>query len=147
MEERDFEIGGRKFKLGKMNTFKQFHIVRRISPILADLLPEITNLQKISKDDASKSETEKFENTAKVLAPLLTGFSRLSDKDSEFVLYGLLACVEVNLNGAWSKVATESMLMVQDMELPTLLQIAGRAFMFNLSGFFAVLPTVTPGVR
>lgn len=143
MTDQDFEIGGRKFKLRKMNVFKQFHVVRRISPILADLLPAIGDLQKTSSANSGKSETEKFEETIKVLTPVLTGFSKLSDQDSEFLLYALLASAEVQLNGAWAKVSTDSMLMVQDMELPTLLQIAGHAFMYNLSGFFAVLPQVS----
>lgn len=143
--DRDFDLGGRKFKLGKMNTFKQFHVVRRISPILAELLPVIKDVQRISK---SGSETEKFDEISKLLAPVLSGFSKLSDQDSEFVLFGLLASVEVQLQAnSWAKVATENMLMVQDMELPALLQIAGRAFLFNLSGFFEGLPTAQPAVR
>lgn len=135
----EFEIGGRKFKAGKLNTFKQFHIVRRIAPILADLLPAIIGIQKASKTK-NITATENFEETAKILAPILTGLSKLSDQDSEFVLFGLLSGVEVQLNGAWSKVATESMLMVQDMDLPVLLQIASRSFVANLAGFFATLP-------
>ncbi len=71
----------------------------------------------------------------------MTGLSKLSDADAEFVLYGLLAAAEVQQQaGNWAQVSTGSMLMIQDLELPMLLQIAGRAFMFNLSGFFSALP-------
>lgn len=139
---QDFELGGRKFKVGKMNAFKQFHVVRRIAPILADLLPAIKEVQKINKK-VDKTESEKFEEAAQLLGPLLNGFSKLSDDDSDKVLLSLLMCAEVQLGGAWSKVATENMIMVQDLELPALLQIAGRAFMFNLSSFFTVLPQVS----
>jgi hypothetical protein len=139
MSERDFEIGGRKFKLNKIDAFKQFHIVRRIGPILADLIPAMKNVQQIS-GKAELSESEKLDQFAALAAPFMTGLSKLSDADSELVLFGLLSSVEVNANGAWAKVATSSMLMMQDMELPILLQVAGRAFMFNLSGFFAALP-------
>lgn len=142
----DFEIGGRKFKTGKMNVFKQFHVVRRISPILSDLVPAIGEIQKLAKG-GEKTESEKFDEMAVILSPFLSGFSKLSDADSEFLLYGLLSSVEVQINGAWMKVATDTMLMVQDMELPALLQIAGRAFVFNLQGFFAVLPATSPGPR
>lgn len=142
MSERDFEIGTRKFKLHKIDAFKQFHIVRRIAPILADLLPAMKDIQRINKEADQMSETEKLDEFAKIAAPLMTGLSKLSDEDSNRVLFGLLSAVEVQqgANGGWAKVATDSMLMMQDLELPVLLQIAGRAFMFNLSGFFAVLP-------
>jgi hypothetical protein len=140
----DFELGGRKFKVGKLNAFKQFHLVRRLAPILADLLPTLREVQKLPK---GKSESENFDETAKVLAPILTGLSKLSDADSEFILFGLLSCVEVQIGQTWTKMANESMLMVQDMELPALLQIAGQSFMANLSNFFAVLPATSPGAR
>lgn len=143
----EFEIGGRKFKVGKLNTFKQFHIVRRIAPILADLLPAITELQKQSKNKKIQVNQDNFEDTATILAPVLTGFSKLSDVDSEFVLFGLCSCVEVQIANSWSKVATDSMLMVQDLDLPALLQIAGRSFVANLAGFFATLPAASPGAR
>jgi hypothetical protein len=78
---------------------------------------------------------------AKIVSPIMMGLSKLSDQDSEFVLFGLLASVEVQqAAGNWARVATPTMVMIQDLELPQLLQIAGRAFMYNLSGFFGALP-------
>jgi hypothetical protein len=139
----DFELGGRKFKIGKLNVFKQFHVVRRIAPVLADMLPVMGDLQKATKNN-QKSEDEKFQEVASILAPILKGFSKLSDQDSEFVLYGLLSAVEVQLGNSWTKIATDNLLMVQDFDLPALLQIAGRSFMANLSNFFAVLPQASP---
>lgn len=143
----DFEIGGRKFKIGKLNTFKQFHIVRRVAPILAEMMPIMSQLQKDLKGSAHLSEEEKFEQNAMLFAPVLTGLSKLSDADSEFVLLGLLSCVEVQIGAGWTKCATDNMLMVQDLELPVMLQIGGRAFAANLSNFFDVLPAVAPGAR
>lgn len=141
--DNEFEIGEKKYKVRKLNVFKQFHIVRRVAPLLAEMLPAIGELQKITAVNSKKTEAEKFEESAVVLGPILKGFSKLSDQDSEFVLYGLLSAVEVQTGPIWAKVATENTLMMQDMELPALLNIAGRAFMFNLSGFFSVLPQVS----
>lgn len=143
MIDSEFEIGGKRFKLRKLNAFKQFHVVRRVAPLLADLLPVMGSIQKITKPDNGKTEAEKFEESAKILAPIMTGFSKLSDQDSEFLLYGLLSSIEMQNGNVWSKVATENILMMQDLELPILLNLAGRAFMFNLSGFFSVLPQVS----
>ena len=140
----EFEINGRKFKVGKLNAFKQFHIVRRISPVLADLLPAIKDFQRFQKVQGNKTEDQKLDEVATVLGPILTGFSKLKDADSEFVLLGLLSVAEMNGPGpGWSKVATDSMLMIQDLELPILLQIAGRVFLENLASFFRVLPQVS----
>lgn len=135
----DFEINGKKFKLSKINALKQFHIVRKIGPILTELLPALQELQK--SDIQKLSENENLESLSKFVTPIMNGLSKLSDAEADKVLYGLLSSVEVQQPaGNWSRVSTDTMLMMQDMELPILLQIAGRAFMFNLSGFFAVLP-------
>lgn len=140
MSGQAFEIGSKKFQLNKINAFKQFHIVRRIAPILADLLPAMKDVQKIQNTDGL-SEDKKLDEFAKIATPLMNGISKLSDKDADLVLFGLLSSVQVQQEtGNWANVSTETMLMMQDLELPILLQLAGRAFMYNLSGFFGALP-------
>lgn len=139
MSERDFAIGERKFKLNKIDAFKQFHIVRRIGPILGDLIPIANKLSKMSDD-------QRQENMFEAITPIMIGISKLSDEDSNKVLLGLLASVEMQQGaGNWARVATSDQLMFSDLDLPLMLQIAGRAFQFNLSGFFAVLPQTSHG--
>lgn len=142
MSDNEFEIGGRHFKLRKITAFKQFHIVRRIGPILSELLPAM----KAGIKTENLSEDEKLDNVAKFAAPIMEGLSKLSNADSELVFFGLLASAEMQQeHGNWANVSTESMLMIQDLELSVLLQIAGRAFMYNLAGFFSVLPQKSRG--
>ena len=142
--DREFELNGKNFKLNKINAFKQFHIVRRISPILAELLPVLEDFNKKQKATGGAVENQSFEEVAKIASPIMLGLSKLSDEDSDKVLYGLLASVEMQQgSGGWAKVAVDGnppMLMMQDMELPILMQVAGRAFFYNLSGFFNVAP-------
>lgn len=134
MSDRDFEIGTRQFKLSKLDAMKQFHIARKVGPILADLLPALSGLKKGVQD--STSEVEKLDGLAKALMPIMLGLSKLSKEDSEEVLFGLLSSVEVQQGaGNWARIASSTMLMMNDIELPQLLQVAGRAFAYNLSGF------------
>lgn len=140
--ENEFEIGSAKYKLRKVDAFKQFHIVRRMAPILGELIPALKGLGKMSEFE-SLPEDQKFDQIATIVTPIMNGLSKLSDSDSEFVLKGLLASVEGQVGGAWSPIAKGEMLMRSDLDLPILIQLAGRAFMFNLSGFFAVLPRVS----
>lgn len=137
--EREFEIAGKKFKLSKVDAMKQFHIVRRIGPLLAELAPAMGKIGKVSEN---LSEEQKLEEFGKLAAPIMQGLSKLSDADADFVLYRLLACVEVHQPqfNSWAKVAGESGIVMQDLDLPVLLQLAGKALMFNLSGFFTSLP-------
>lgn len=141
--EREFEIGGRKFKVNKINVFKQFHIVRKIAPILSDLLPALQDAAKSQKQFEGLAEEEKFQKLIPVLTPVIMGLSKMSDEESEKVFRGLLCAVDLKQAQGWVKIANDTVLMFDDLELPVLIQLAGRAFMFNLSGFFAVLPQVS----
>lgn len=138
--DKDFKIGAREFQLAKLDAFKQFHIVRRIGPILSDLLPAMAGHGAIQ--DVSKLPQDKqLDMIAKFASPIMMGLSKLSDADADIVLYGLLAAVEMKqTTGNWARVASGQMLMIQDLELSVLLNLAGRAFMFNLSNFFVALP-------
>lgn len=139
--ERDFEVGTRRFKLNKIDAFKQFHIARRLAPILGDLIPIAHKLSKLSKE---QMEDDQFES----IAPIMTGISKLSDEDANKVLLGLCSAAEMYqpVSNSWARVATESAgIMFHDLELNELLQIAGRAFMYNMSGFFKLLPQTSHG--
>lgn len=138
--DNHFELGGREFSIRKLDAFAQYHIVRRLGPVLSELLPVLPKIQEtVLKDSAS--EKEKFEEAVKLLAPLFEGFAKLSDADADKVLHSLLVAVEVKQStGNWAKVSNGSLLMFHDLEFPQLLMIAGRAFVFNLGNFFNALP-------
>lgn len=140
--DRDFEFGGRQFKLHKIDAMRQFHVTRRIGPILADLAPSLKGMVSKGLTSIDKmSEEEKLDNISKFLGPVLTGLSKLSDADAEYVLRNLLTAAEMKQStGNWARVATPEVILMGDLEFPVLVQIAGRAFMYNLSGFFAALP-------
>ena len=146
MTERDFTAGGRDFKLNKMDAMKQFHVVRRLGPILGDIIPVAQKI-KGTITDSAQSEEERFESIAVIAQPILNGLSKLSDEDANKVILGLLSTVEVRQMpaGNWGRVAREDMIMMQDIEFPVLLQVAGRAFAYNLSGFFATAQQTSHG--
>ncbi len=146
MTERDFAIGDRQFKLNKLDAFKQFHIVRRLGPILGDIIPLARKLKGVGDAD-SMSEEDKFSAFAEMVAPIMNGISKLSDADANLVLLGLCSAVEVRQpqSNSWARVAVGDNLMMGDLELPVLLQVAGRAFVYNLAGFFASAPQASHG--
>lgn len=144
MNDRDFQIGARSFKLNKIDAFKQFHIVRRLAPIITDLIPILSQIKNVK--DEGLSQEEKLAEFGRMLSPLTMGLSKLSDEDSDKVLKGLLSAVEIKQDqGNWSKIVVDSQIMFTNLELPVLLMAAGRSFVFNMSGFFDVLPQVSPG--
>lgn len=142
MSDREFKAGERNFKLLKVDAMSQFHIVRRIGPLLAEIMPAMAKVKSDGKDLAKLTEDEKFEKFAEILSPLFAGISKLTDADADYVLFRLLSAVEVEQpeHGSWTRVASHQGIKMQDIELQVLMQAAGRALMYNLSGFLALRP-------
>lgn len=140
MNDKDFEINGTKFKINKINALGQFHLARMLSPLLSELLPAMGKIAKLKESEVSDAHLE-------FLTPIFTGVSKLSRIDSETVLFSLLSAIEIQqAQGNWAKLANANGLMFDDLELPLMLQCAGRAFMYNLGGFFNALPLASKGV-
>lgn len=133
-------IGGRVFVLSKMDVFKQAHVVRRVGPIMAGMLPALQGLFEARKDFDSLSEEQKLAKLTPLAEPVMTGLAKLTDEDFDYVLHRLLECAEVDTGKVLAKVYQNGVLMVGDMTLPIMLQVAGRVFMFNLAGYFSALP-------
>lgn len=142
--EREFEVQGVKFQLRKIDAMRQFHIVRRLGPILGEILPAA---KKLKVDDSGLTEDQKFEQIIDVIQPIMDGLSRLSDKDADYVLLNLLSAAEMHqaATNSWAQIVKGDHYMVNTLDLPTMLQVAGRAFAFNLAGFFSIAPQVSHG--
>jgi len=116
----DFTINGFDYKAGKLNAKQQFHIVRRVAPVLAGLA-------------GGKDEND-------ILKGAMNAIASLSDSDADFVLFGLLGCVERKDSvGGWGKVSTGELLMYADIDFAMMLQIAAKAFEVNFAGFLGGL--------
>jgi len=138
--EAEFEFKGQKFKLSKIDAFKQFHVIRKLGPILGSILPSFKDFKALesSKKHSALSESDKFDKIAKIAQPFLKGMSELSKEDSEMVLLGLLSAAEVYQpeHKLWARVAKDDVMLMQNLNLPTMFMVAYQAMMFNLSNFF-----------
>jgi hypothetical protein len=147
MDERSFLIGERKFKLSKIDTFKQHRVVKRISPILGEIIPVAQKLSKLKVSGMSQEEAFEAIVSTDGIRKILEGYSKLSDSDAEYVLLSLCSSVEVFQPqfGSWARVVANDQLMFEDIPLQMLYQIAGRAFIYNTAGFFGSAPQASPG--
>lgn len=117
----DFIVNGINYKAGTLPAIKQFHVIRRCAPLLAGI--------------ADKN---------KALEGIFNAIGTLKDDDAEFILFGLLSCVEREQTGiGWAKITTSTgnSLMFQDIDLAAMMQIAFKAFQANFQGFLAALPS------
>lgn len=123
----ELELDGHTYRIGKLDARAQFHIVRRLAPVLGELAPAL---------QGGKGGLD-------ALPLIATAVAKLSDADADYCIFGLLKVVHRKQpNGlGWGPVATENLLMYDDIGMTQMLKLAWESLMFNMSGFFAALPS------
>jgi len=132
-----FEVNDRKYQSEKLNAIAQFHVMRRISPLLPTLVPIFVEMA--GTDPDKKLTVADFAKLATLAGPLADGLAGMSDKDAEFVLTACLTGVKVENEGKfvpfWNATARKS--MFEDMnDVGIFLPVAVKVIQENLSGFF-----------
>jgi hypothetical protein len=117
----DFEINGQQYRSGKLNARQQFHVARRLAPVLGGLAT------------ASQGNTEDF---ATFLQPIADAIAGMSDADCDYVLDNCLAVVKRQQGSAWANIFVNKAQMFEDIDMGVMLQIASKVITENLGGFF-----------
>lgn len=123
----EFEQNGKTYKVGKLDARAQFHIVRRLAPVFGELIPALQD---------GKEGFDAIPAMAKAVAGL-------SDADTDYCLFGLIGTMSRKQEQGlgWGPVATGNALMYADIDMVGMLQLAWQSLQYNMSGFFAALPS------
>lgn len=137
-----------EYKFEKIDALSQFHIVRRLAPIIGELAAVVANsgvLKSGKKFEEMKFEEMDFEAIAKDIGPVLSTLAKLPDEDMNYALFGLLKGVyRKNVGGGWSRITTDNQLFMFDdikADMSLMMTLAGKSFAANLGGFINALPS------
>lgn len=134
----DVIINSHDYKFSQIPALAQFHIVRRLAPIIGELLGAIGPSMKGGKSEVNQDEM------LKALGPITSALAKLSDEDANYVLFGLLKNVtRKQAGGGWAKIVTGETFMFEDIDMKVMIQLAVKSFMVNLGGFINALPSVS----
>lgn len=113
-------INGQTYQIGAMSTMSQLKVARRLGPALP-ILQGLTAEANQGKDPT-------------LLTVLM--LSKLSDEDTDVVMYECLASVARRQESGWASVYVKGALMFSDMDLRTLLLLTTQVIQENLGDFF-----------
>lgn len=85
----EIDLNGNRYSIGKLSAKQQFHISRRIAPILPTLIPVFVRLA-----SGTRVVSEDPGGLADVLQPLADGLAAMKDEDAEYVLDTCLQVVQ-----------------------------------------------------
>lgn len=144
----EFEIKGVQYRSGKLDTFKQLHVSRKIVPIVPKVLPAFAALAKLKQgeekqhadfgdaiESVKKLGIEDIDLIAKSIEPMTTVMSEMSEQDVEYVFAHCLAVVQRRQGRDWAAIWRNDALMFEDIELPVMTQIVMKVIWDNLGPF------------
>lgn len=125
-----FDINGVQYKTGRLDGFQQFHIVRRIAPLLVGI-GDI--YQKMGKYDEQSWQLEDLISKFGGLANILV---QMSDEDVDHIIKMCLGVCKRQDSGGWAPVTSQTgSLMFQDIDMMVMLSLTYRTIQENLGGF------------
>lgn len=127
----EITIAKQTYRIGKMNALQQFHVARRLAPILATMGLSLRQLA-----DGSKMSIDDF---LPVLGPVTEILARMSDEDSNYVIFSALAVSERKQGDKFAPVVVSANLMFQDLDLPAMMRLVVEVLNENLGGFLTGL--------
>lgn len=131
----EFEINGVLYRSGKLDTFKQLHVSRKIAPLVPKVLPAFASIAKRQKE----ATADDIGIIAEAIQPVADVLSEMSEQDVEYVFGNCLAVVQRKQGKDWARVWSNDALMFDDIDLPTMTQIAMKVIWDNLGPFISGL--------
>ena len=132
----EHEYGGRVYRIGKLPAMKQFHVSRRIAPIIPALIPLYSKLAR------GGSVLSAIEASPELLSPFADALSGMSDETVDYLVATCMSVVTRQEGNAWVRIwADRAGLLFEDIELSVLLPLTVRVIVENLGPFISGLLT------
>lgn len=140
----EFELYSRQFRVKKLSVFEQWHLSRKILPLIPPLAPLIV---KMTEKDKKNPLSVDLLSVAELAGPFAEALSEMTDKDAEQVFNLTLSSVEIQTDPAhnvwmplWN-VGARMAIETEFNDVAKLLPIVTRVVIHNLGNFMAALPT------
>jgi hypothetical protein len=139
-------IGDTEYQIHAISAMKQFHIARRLAPVIARLFPllNISGALGAMFEDGEEGlpaltterRQEIFRDIIAGLPDLAESFAHLSDEDSEYIINACLDACWRKQDTGWARVRSQGVMMFNDIKLPAMMKLAFEAIRKNMGGFF-----------
>jgi hypothetical protein len=141
---RKFEVHGVQYETGAMDAIEQFHVARRLMPVMNQLQNVFFQLMQegLVKEGQQAVEVDIGLLMGRIMEPVGQALASMPQADADYVLRACTSRARrQDLNtGTWSVVAMPTgQLMFQDIDINVLMRLVVETIVGNLSSFFPVL--------
>ncbi len=129
----EFKVGDHLYRAKRMNAFQQFHVARRLAPLISEMMEMGDMLASIGEQEPNK-----------LIVPFAGALSRITDEDCNYVLGMCLEMTQRQQGGNGSGVVWVDVwnprakrIMFEDLDsLPMMIEVVSKILQDNLTGFF-----------
>lgn len=141
MEDNIIALAGHNYRIGKLSAMQQFHVLRRLAPLLkgfVEVFRDAVSQGKSGADLASLIRSGEL-NPLSAVEPIVEAISSMSDVDGEYVLNACLAVCARQVEGGrgWAPLRNSGGMMFADIDLQTMMTLTWKVLESNLAGFFS----------
>lgn len=145
----ELEIGGNTYRINSMPAMTQFHVMRKLGPVLPGIVPVLAQAAATLPQGDSQEAGGAMATVDGVAAiamaaqPLLDGLASMADADAEYVINHCLSAVMRRDAGgkSWSAVHRDSVTMFDDIDLMARMHLVLAVLRENYTGFFRAAST------
>jgi len=137
-----FEINGQQYQSGKLDAFKQFHVARRLAPLISGVSAALKGDAAPSAEgaaaDSVQPQPEQRKDFADFLEPMADALAHMPDADCDYILFTCLGVVKRQQGDGWAKVLAPGgrTLMFEDIDMGAMINITLKVIQENIGGFF-----------
>lgn len=133
----EYEINGQQYRSDKLSAMDQFHVSRKLAPVLPTIVPVI--------QAAAKGELDKVlaggDSTALAVAaaPFAEALATMPDDHAECIINSCLKVTWRKQGDVWSSLSDGKTIMYDDIDMSVMLPVMVRVLRESLAGFISGL--------
>lgn len=136
----EISVGEKTYRVRKLDPRQQFHLSRKLAPILlalgksASVIPE-------EKPDAGEAapetRSEGILQVARVMEPIAEALAAMEEKEVDYVLNMCMSVCDLRQGDSYARMITaKGDLMFDNMEMKDMIQLTMKVIEVNLGNFF-----------
>lgn len=138
----EITLNEQQYRVGKLDAMKQFHVTRRIGPLLPKLVPALMGKDKLLAVIGSDALTEQAAiDAAEAVAPFVNALADMTDEASEYVITACMGVVTRQQANGWRPVWGGGTSLFDDMDMGVIGPLVVRVISESLGPFLRGLFT------
>lgn len=134
-ETPDIQVNGQTYRIGKLDAMVQFHVARRVGPILAAMGISAKTLAQ----SGVKADSGGFLDVVAAVAPVIAA---MSDEDVEYVIHACMRVTSRAQGERYQRVMTGKHFQFQDIDMRAMIELTVATLKENLGNFFTGAPDI-----